>query len=222
MLEIKGQTSLERQLHALNERGVKDIVVVRGYKKEQINLPNVRYYDNDRFRETGELASLFLARQEMSGRFLFLYSDIIFDPAILEKLLKSQADVSIVVDRAWGDLPHTLEELQSKKPDLVVTNHPPQKGYRFLPTTEGSTLARIGQHLSAEDADGEFIGLAMFSEEGARLLGTVYNSLATFSRSGLSRSRLSGNSLIHRHSPRDRRLRRRRRLCRYLQRLVGN
>ena len=83
-------------------------------------------------------------------------------------------DVSIVVDRAGETFSHTPEELQSKKPDLVVTNHPPQKGYRFLPTTEGSTLARIGQHLSAEDADGEFIGLAMFSEEGARLLGTVY------------------------------------------------
>jgi phosphoenolpyruvate phosphomutase len=175
MLDIKGQTILERQVHALNECGVKDIVVVRGYQKEQINLPNVRYYDNDRFRETGELASLFLAEQEMNGRFLFLYSDIIFDPAILEKLLKSQADISIVVDRAWGDHPHTPEEVRTKKPDLVITKHPPQKGRRFLPTTEGSALAHIGRHLAPEEADGEFIGLAMFSEEGARLLQTVYH-----------------------------------------------
>jgi phosphoenolpyruvate phosphomutase len=174
MLEIKGQTILERQIHALNECGVKDIVVVRGYQKEQINLPNVRYYDNDRFRETGELASLFLAEQEMNGRFLFLYSDIIFDPSILEKLMKSQGDISVVIDRAWGDHPHTPEELQLKKPDLVVTNQPPQKGYRFLPTMEGSSLARVGRQLAADKADGEFIGLAMFSEEGARVLRTVY------------------------------------------------
>jgi len=175
MLDIKGQTILERQIHALNECGVKDIVIVRGYQKDQINLPNVRYYDNDRFRETGELASLFVAEQEMNGRFLFLYSDIIFDPAILEKLLKSQADISIVVDRAWGDHPHTPEELRMKKPDLVITSHPPQKGYRFLPTAEGSALARIGRHLAPEEADGEFIGLAMFSDEGTRLLRTVYH-----------------------------------------------
>jgi phosphoenolpyruvate phosphomutase len=175
MLEIKGQTILERQIHALNECGVKDIVVVRGYRKEQINLPNVRYYDNDRFLETGELTSLFLAEAEMTGRFLFLYSDIIFDPAILEKLLKSQADISIVVDRAWGDHPYTPEELQAKKPDLVVTHQPPQKGYRFLPTIEGTTLARIGRHLPSNEVDGEFVGLAMFSEEGARLLKTVYH-----------------------------------------------
>ncbi len=175
MLEIKGQTILERQIHALNECGVKDVVVVRGYRKEQISLPNVRYYDNDRFRDTGELVSLFLAEAEMSGRFLFLYSDIIFDPAILEKLLKSQADISVVVDRAWGDHAHTQEEMRVKNPDLVVTHQPPQPGYRFLPTAEGTTLARIGRHLSADEADGEFVGLAMFSEEGARLLRTVYH-----------------------------------------------
>lgn len=175
MLEIKGQTILERQIHALNDCGVKDVVVVRGYRKEQINLPNVRYYDNDRFAETGELVSLFLAEAEMSGRFLFLYSDIIFDPAILEKLLKSQADISIVVDRAWGDHTHTQEEIRAKKPDLVITHQPPQTGYRFLPAAEGTALVRIGQHLSPDEADGEFVGLAMFSEEGARLLRTVYH-----------------------------------------------
>ncbi len=175
MLEIKGQTILERQIQALNDCGVKDIVVVRGYRKEQINLPNVRYYDNDRFRDTGELVSLFLAEAEMDKRFLFLYSDIIFDPAIVEKLLKSQADISIVVDRAWNDHVHTQEELRTRKPDLVRTHQPPQTGYRFLPTAEGTTLAHIGRHLSPNEADGEFVGLAMFSEEGARLLRTVYH-----------------------------------------------
>jgi phosphoenolpyruvate phosphomutase len=175
MLEIKGQTILARQIQALNDCGVKDIVVVRGYQKEQINLPNVRYYDNDRFRDTGELVSLFLAEAEMDKRFLFLYSDIIFDPAIVEKLLKSQADISIVVDRAWNDHMHTQEELCTRKPDLVATHQPPQTGYRFLPTAEGTTLARIGRQLPPDEADGEFVGLAMFSEEGARVLRTIYH-----------------------------------------------
>jgi phosphoenolpyruvate phosphomutase len=175
MLEIKGKTILDRQIQALNDCGVKDVAVVRGYRKEQINLPNVRYYDNDRFRDTGELVSLFLAEAEMSRRFLFLYSDIIFDPAILEKLLKSQADVSVVVDRAWGDHPHSQEEMRTRQPDLVITHHPPQKGYRFLPMAEGTTLARVGRLLPPNEADGEFVGLAMFSEEGARLLRTVYH-----------------------------------------------
>ena len=177
MLEIKGKTILERQIQALNECGVKDIVVVRGYHKEQINLPNIRYYDNDRFRETGELASLFLAETEMTGRFLFLYSDILLDPSILEKLLKSQADISIVVDRAWNDHEPGQAEVRTKQPDLVVTHQPPKTGYRYLPTAEPTTLTQIGQHITQQDADGEFIGLAMFSASGAQVLRTIYQEL---------------------------------------------
>ena len=67
-----------------------------------------------------------------------------------------------------------MDRRQLKKPDLVVTNQPPQKGYRFLPTMEGSSLAQVGRQLAVDRADGEFIGLAMFSEEGARVLRTVY------------------------------------------------
>lgn len=177
MLEIKGKTILERQVETLNACGVKEIVVVRGYRKEQINLPNVRYYDNDRFAETGELSSLFLAATEMTGRFLFLYSDILFDPSILEKLLKSQADVSVVVDRAWNDHEPEHVEARTKKPDLVVTQQPPKTGYRYLPTTRTTTVSRIGRQIAAAEADGEFIGLAMFSPEGARRLRATYQEL---------------------------------------------
>ena len=177
MLDVRDKTMLERQIQALNECGVKDIVVVRGYRKERIDLPNVRYYDNDRFAETGELVSLFEAEAEMTGRFLFLYSDILFDPSVLEKLLKSQAEVSVVVDRAWNDQEPGHAEVRTKKPDLVVTRQPPETGYRYLPTSRVSVVARIGRQIPPADADGEFIGLAMLSPEGARCLAAVYHEL---------------------------------------------
>lgn len=184
MLEIKGQTILERQVRALNECGIKDIVVVRGYRKDQINLPNIRTYDNDRFLETGELTSLFLAEGEMNGRFVFLYGDIVFDPAIVEKLLKSQADISVVVDRAWADHTHSEEEIAHTKPDLVVTQRPPVRGYRFLPSEESTAVVRIGQRIPLSEADGEFIGAAMFSEEGAKALRQVYRQAQARCRTG--------------------------------------
>src|SRR5262249_35848546 len=52
MLDIKGRTILERQIDVLNACGVKDVVVVRGYKKEAIKVPNARFYDNDEFAST--------------------------------------------------------------------------------------------------------------------------------------------------------------------------
>src|SRR5574341_286547 len=107
LLDIKGKTILERQVAALNECNIKEIALVRGYKKEAITLPNIRYYDNDRYEETGDLHSLLCAENELKGRVLFLYGDIIFENTVLEKLLKSPADISLVVDLAWQDATQT-------------------------------------------------------------------------------------------------------------------
>ena len=177
MLEIKGITLLERQIQVLNATGVKDIAVVRGYKKETIDLPNVRYYDNDAFAKTGELFSLFAAESEMEGRFLFLYSDILFDPSILEKLLKSQGDISIVVDRAWNDQKETDTQTNGPIADLVITNQPPETGYRYIPSGETAGLEKIGRHITPVDANGEFVGMAMFSAVGSRALKDTYSDL---------------------------------------------
>src|SRR6185369_4178933 len=51
MLEIRGRTILERQVESLRRCGVRDVIVVRGYRKERIDLPDVRYVDNDRYAE---------------------------------------------------------------------------------------------------------------------------------------------------------------------------
>jgi phosphoenolpyruvate phosphomutase len=177
MLEVRGHPILERQVRALHGCGIHDIAVVRGYKKERIDLPNIRYFDNDRFRETGELASLFHAEQAMDGRFVFLYGDIVFDPGILEKLLRASGDVSVVVDRAWYDAFRSGAPPPSTPPDLVVTDAPSSGGYRFVPGEVSSRVRAIGPSVRPEDAHGEFIGAAMFSAAGARALRETYRRL---------------------------------------------
>jgi len=176
LLDIKGKTILERQIGALNEVNIKDIAVVRGYQKEKIAFPNLRYYDNDRYEDTGELTSIFCAEQELKGRCLLLYSDIIFETGILLKLLKSPADITIVVDLAWADQ-RTLPRPHFK-PDLVLLDNPPATGYRFVPPDGPNQLVKIGQHLDPERAHGEFIGLAMLSERGTDQFKSVYKRVA--------------------------------------------
>ncbi len=177
LLDIKGRTILERQIAALNEVNIKDIAVVRGYQKDKIAFPNLRYYDNDRYEDTGELTSIFCAERELKGRCLLLYSDIIFETGILLKLLKSPADIAIVVDLAWAD----QRELPRPhfKPDLVLLDNPPATGYRFVPPDGPNRLVKVGQHLDPERAHGEFIGLAMLSERGTEQFKSVYKSVAT-------------------------------------------
>jgi phosphoenolpyruvate phosphomutase len=178
LLDIKGKTILERQVGALNECNIKEIALVRGYKKEAIALPNIRYYDNDRYEETGELFSIFCAESEMKGRTIVLYGDIIFDNTILEKLLKSPADIALVVDLAWQDQQQRGLQPAHINPDLVTLADPPGKRYfsRFVMPEGNHQILKIGQHLPHDRAHGEFIGMAMFSEKGTQALRDCYRA----------------------------------------------
>jgi phosphoenolpyruvate phosphomutase len=185
LLDIKGKSILERQVETLNACNIKDIVVVRGYRKDKFTLPNIRYYDNEDYEKNFDLASLFCAEAELRGRCLVLYGDILFDRSVLETLLQSDKAISLVADRAWYDhRGHVQPGEASPKPDLVLLRDPPEQGYRFLPSTADTTVARIGQQQPAEDAHGEFIGMAMFSAEGAELVRQAYHRVVASHRSG--------------------------------------
>jgi phosphoenolpyruvate phosphomutase len=178
LLDIKGKTILERAVAALNEANIKEIAVIRGYKKEAIALPNIRYYDNDRYEDTGELFSIFCAEPEMKGRTIVLYGDIIFDTTILEKLLKSSADFALVIDLAWRDHADRGGAPSHLNPDLVTLADPPGSSYlsRFVMGEDEHRIAKIGQHLPLDQVHGEFICMAMFSEKGTQAMRECYRS----------------------------------------------
>lgn len=165
MLDIKGRTVLDRQIETLRAAGIQEIAVVRGYRKETVTAAGVRFYDNDAYDETGELASLFAAEPELHGRVLFLYSDVLFERALLDKLLRAEGDVVIAVDRAWVDQRDRLLPL-AKPVDLVVTSDPPRPGLRSLGEDQHDALVHVGQRVAPDAATGEFIGLALFSPRG--------------------------------------------------------
>ena len=175
MLDIKGKTILQRQVEALNAANIKNIAVVRGYKKETIDLPNIRYYDNDDFADGGELGSLFSAAPELKGRVLVMYGDILFDRAIIEKLMQSPEDVTIVADRAWRDT-HTGR--QSGRPDLVAEKQaPPSQGHRYLGEEATTEVEAIGASLDPEAATGEFIGMMMMTDQACKSVTGLYKEL---------------------------------------------
>lgn len=178
LLDIKGKTILERAVAALNQANIKEIAVVRGYKKDAIALPNIRYYDNDRYEETGELFSIFCAETEMKGRTIVLYGDIIFDTTILGKLLQSPADFALVVDLAWQDHLERGGAPSHLNPDLVTLANPPGSSYlsRFVMGEDEHRIVKIGQHLPLDQVHGEFIGMAMFSEKGTQAMRECYRT----------------------------------------------
>ncbi len=179
LLDIKGKSILERQVGSLNECNIKDITVIRGYQKEAITLPNIRYYDNDRYEDTGDLFSFFCAEPEIHGRCIFLYGDIIFDTPILQKLLKSPADITLVVDFSWRDSQQTHGHPSSSPPDLVHLETAPGNSYRYVAPEDSYRVLKIGQSLSPDTAHGEFIGMMMCSTEGTQKFKDLYREIAS-------------------------------------------
>jgi len=106
MIEIRGVPILAHIMDAYNMAGIKDISVVRGYKKETVNLPHLTYIDNDDFAETGELGSLSKALQANSHHdhdIIISYGDVLFNSYIPQALLQENDDFVIFVDSDWEE-----------------------------------------------------------------------------------------------------------------------
>lgn len=161
LLKIKGKTILGRQLEVLKECGINDISVVRGYKKELVNYPGIKYYENTNYENNNILRSLFYAEKEMNDEFIFSYSDIIYKKNILEKLLESKSDFSLVVDIDWK------KQYENRK------RHPMSEAE--LVKVKDNRIIKIGKNMTPKDSHGEFIGLAKFSEKGGEILKKEYH-----------------------------------------------
>ena len=177
LLDVKGKTILQRQIEALRGSGIRQVAVVRGYQKDSFEpLPDVAYFDNDRHAETNTAASLFCADSAMKGRVLMLYGDILFDDSILQKLCRSDADITLVVDHA-DDNTHTNGNGSKpvSRPEMVRTSRRLAEAARFIPDTQMNKVLKIGRDLGPEQANAEFIGMALFSDRGMNTLRDVYN-----------------------------------------------
>ena len=103
MVNFCGTTLLERQIEVMQKCGINDIIVITGYKAEKINIPNINYLKNKNFEKTNMIETLFCAENELVGDVIISYADIIYEKNILEKLIQSEEEISIVIDKKWED-----------------------------------------------------------------------------------------------------------------------
>ena len=106
MVSIRGVPILSHIVDSYNSVGIKNIAVVRGYKKEAVNLPNLAYVDNDDYAATGELDSLLKALQAKDSHdqeIIISYGDVLFNSYIPQALLQEKEDFVIFVDSNWQE-----------------------------------------------------------------------------------------------------------------------
>lgn len=166
LLELGGETLLERQLASLRLAGIRDITVVTGHKAAEVTavcagLANT--LENERYAETNSLYSLWLARPLIQDGFVVMNGDVLFHPQLLCDLLSSRhADALLVAFRDAATAPFTDEEMKVK--------------------VRGGRVVDIAKTLSPADSDGENLGVARFSADGARLLTALMDDIVAQGR----------------------------------------
>ena len=109
LVEVNGKSILEYQLEALRENGIKDIVIVVGYKGDKIkdfvknhkfkNL-NIKLVDNKEFESSNSSYSFALASDKVKDEpYIHLNCDIVFLPSLIKKLIESKYENVIVLDK---------------------------------------------------------------------------------------------------------------------------
>lgn len=114
MVKVNGVTLIERVLHQLDALDLTQVVLVVGYEgeklKEYIATLDVKtpivYVDNPVYYKTNNIYSLALAKDYLQAEdTLLLESDLIFEDAVLDILIKDERETLAVVDKceSWMD-----------------------------------------------------------------------------------------------------------------------
>jgi choline kinase len=160
LLPIGDYSLIEWQLRELIAAGVTDIVVVLGYGADQVETVlerwrqpgiEIRTVFNPFFNVADNLASCWLARHEMDRDFLVLNGDTLFEAAILRKVLASpEAPITITIDRK------RIYDADDMKVQV-----------------DGDRLISVGKSLSADETNGESIGMLLFRGTGPKLFADM-------------------------------------------------
>lgn len=170
MLDINGKPLLQRQIEVLNKSQIAEIFVIAGYRRDQINVEGVKVIENKDYTETGILHSIMQAEPYMDSRVFISYGDVYFENHVLELLLRSREDITILVDSGLD----SREYGPGKLLDLVVADGAPVKSRRKLHELPVKRVKQIGMNLDRRRAHYEFPGMMALSKKGARIFRDIY------------------------------------------------
>ena len=155
LLEFRGRSVLRHQLEMLDGAGVEQATVITGFMPQLVEddirgwqgKMSVSTLFNPFFQVADNLASCWMAREQMTGGFLLLNGDTLFNQALVRHVVNHDAcPVSVTIDR----------KTQYDEDDMKVS-------------LDGERLQAIGKRLGTAETDAESIGMLKFSADGAQL-----------------------------------------------------
>jgi L-glutamine-phosphate cytidylyltransferase len=169
LVKLFGKSLLEWQIEKFRKFGINDISVVTGYKKELISFDGIKIYHNKNFEKTNMIETLFCAKKEINEMVIVSYGDIIFQDDVIQKLIESKEDFSIIVDKEW-----------KKYWDIRFDN--PLDDAESLILDSENNIKNIGQKTTTlDEIQGQYIGLMMFKGNSTEIIKNFYEKMKKLS-----------------------------------------
>ena len=156
LVKVMGRPMLDWILEALAAGGFEpgDVVYICGYMEDAIRsrYPQFTYVRNTNWESNNILLSLLYARDLLGDGFVSTYSDIVYEGAVVKKLVDSPLDIALGCDTEW------------RRRYAARSHHPEDDAEKLR--AEGSRILEISRHIPSEQAQGEFIGVMKLSPAG--------------------------------------------------------
>jgi choline kinase len=147
LIDLGGITPLELQLEVLIARGVRRVVLVTGYRRDLLQAAaeeraagriGLEFVFNPFWSVTNVLGSAWFARDRLQDDFVYAHADTVFEPAILDDILRTHADIALPVD------------MRACEPEQMKAE------------VAGDRVVHLSKELPGERTAGEFIGIGLF------------------------------------------------------------
>jgi L-glutamine-phosphate cytidylyltransferase len=159
LIELSGKTLLEWQLDTLAAAGVRETVVITGFRDDMVDAVvaprlGVRTLFNPFYHVADNLGSVWMGRAEFNRDLLLLNGDTLISPPLLARVLGATGRITVTID----------EKENYDSDDMKVLRN----GHRLL---------RIGKTLEPGGYNAESIGLVAFRGEGLRIFIDQVNQM---------------------------------------------
>ena len=159
LLEIGGRTVIQWIIDALLENDVRDLVVVTGYRAGDLRTCldstypacAITYIHNERYAETNNIYSMALALDGISldSDVLLVECDLIFEPAVIRRLLRSPHANVALVDRYRAGMDGTVVDIAGDLITDVITPKRQGPGFQLEGKFKTLNIYRFSQEFCA-------------------------------------------------------------------------
>jgi len=150
MITIGKSSIIHHQLESCMKVGIKDFVIVLGYKKEQlkthilekINSEQVTFIENPIYDTTNTLYSLWLTRDHLDDDFIYFNADVLFQSGLLKKISKSSLYSQLLLE---------TKSCAEEEVKMIIDGE--------------MRILQISKQLPIPKCAGEFIGIGKFNKD---------------------------------------------------------